>query len=344
MVRNSDRSSLLIRATALVGSIAFAGALAGQSPSWFPLEVGNTWVYRSVRTNIRAVDSGPRVINVHGKETIDGRDYFDVAYFGREVLLRAEPADGSIAVFDRAANADLLWASLSRPVGSTYPAAIGPCSSTAEIAARDASATTPVGEFAGVVQVNYEASCADAGLTRQLYAPEIGLIQNEETSFAGPIVLELTYYRVGDRSASGPEAAFTLAIDGVRYPAGGLLNARLTLRNTTEAPIPLHFPSGQSYDLKIYDAAGAVVYQWSKGRAFTMIIRDEDFGPGERSYALTAPLDGLAPGHYTVEAYITTEPVVYRATGQFDVVGTVASAKKVADGVVKIGGGDVDLK
>jgi hypothetical protein len=77
---------------ALAGGIAFASALPAQSPAWLPLEVGNTWFYRPTVESTRAFTPDFRSIQVLGKETIAGQEYFDVAWFGREVLLRIEPS------------------------------------------------------------------------------------------------------------------------------------------------------------------------------------------------------------------------------------------------------------
>jgi hypothetical protein len=81
---------------------------ARQTASWFPLYVGNTWLYRS------GTSSGSRgnfvdfqSISVEEKETIAGREYFDVAYFGQDLLLRVEPSDGSVILLDRISGTDV---------------------------------------------------------------------------------------------------------------------------------------------------------------------------------------------------------------------------------------------
>jgi hypothetical protein len=79
------------------------------------------------------------------------------------------------------------------------------------------------------------------------------------------------------------------------------MGVRLTLRSTHPDPITLHFPSGQSFDLKIYDEAGEIVYTWSAGKFFTLIIRDNQLGPGERTYGFAVPLGALRPGRYKAQ-------------------------------------------
>jgi len=337
-IHTTHKYSFLIRAASLAGCIAFASALPAQTPALFPLEVGNTWLYRPAATNSAHGDTQEfRSIWVHGQETIAGRDYFDVSYFGREVQLRVEPSDGSVILYDRASGSEQPWLSLGLPVGGTFPTMINPCSTTGTIAAWDASVPTPAGTFANAVQVKFQGNCADAGVTQQFYAPYIGLVSSEETSFAGPVKYELFYYRVGASTASAQEVAFTVALDAPRYTAGSTLRARLTLRSSSPDPIHLHFPSGQSFDLKILDAKRNLVYLWSKGRAFTMIVRDETFGPGEQTYALEAPLTGLPPGRYTAEAYLTTDPLMYLGDVSFEIVTSQDPQAASKQGVSKQG-------
>jgi len=320
MTHTIHRRSFSIPMTVLAGAITFASALPAQTPAWFPLEVGNTWLYRPVPNSNRVGNADPRTISVESKETISGRDYFNVSYFGRVVTLRTEPSDGSVISYDRASGTESPFLSLGLPVGGTFPTKLDPCSTTGTIAARDASVNTAAGQFNNVVQVRFQGSCADAGTVQQSYAPYIGLVQDEETSFAGPLVYELAYYHVGTSTGGVQETSFTVSTDSPQYPVAGTLQARLTLRSTSLVPIPMHFPSGQSFEFKILNDKGEVVYLWSKGRAFTMIIRDLKFGPGEQTYGVAVPLTDLPAGHYTAVGYLTTDPLLYQGQVGFDVV------------------------
>jgi hypothetical protein len=317
--RTPHRFSFLIQAASVASALAMASTMAAQTPNWFPLEIGNSWLYRPAPAN-RPSSQESRSISVHGKESAGGREYFQVSYFGREVLLRDISSDGSIVAYDRASNSEQPWLSLGLPVGSTFPTSISQCTTTGAIAARDAAVTVPAGTFNNVVHVRYQGSCADAGVTQQFFAPNVGLVTTEETSFAGPVKFELTYYRVGSATGGVPEVAFTVALDAPRYPQGSTLQARLTLRSTSPDPIRLHFPSGQSFDLRIYDEKGTVGDIWSKDKLFVMIIRDEIFGPGEKTYAVTMPLPNLPPGRYIAEGYLTTDPLLYLGRVSFEIV------------------------
>ena len=326
MTHTLHKSSFLVRVATLAGVAAFASTLAAQTPSWFPLEVGNTWLYRQAPAN-RFPTEESRTISVHGKETAGANEYFQVSYFGREVLLRDGPSEGSVVAYDRNSNSEQPWLSLGLPPGSSFPTSISDCTTTGRIEARDAVVKVPAGTFNNAVDVRFQGPCADAGLTQQFYAQGVGLVSTEETSFAGPRKFELVYYRVGSGTGGAQEVAFTVALNSPRYAPGSTLEARLTLRSNSPDPIHLHFPSGQSFDLKIYDEKGTVGDIWSKDKLFIAIIRDEQFGPGEKTYALTMRLANLPPGRYTAEGYLTTSPLLYLGRVSFEIVSAADVAK-----------------
>jgi len=89
------------------------------------------------------------------------------------------------------------------------------------------------------------------------------------------------------------------------------------LANSTQDPILLRFPSGQSYDVQLFDENGKNVYTWSADKAFTMIFRQEALGPGTRTYAFSVSLGTLPPGRYRVRGWLTTEPPQYAAETSF---------------------------
>jgi hypothetical protein len=290
--------------------------LGAQTPDYFPLQIGNSWMYRGKS----AVASGFRTISVDAVESIQGRDYFKVSFFGRTVYLRRN-ADGALVSLNSGSGMEEPWLSLNLPEGSSFPTRLDTCTSSGTIQSRSAEISLPVGQFTDAVEVAYQAGvCADAGITEQVFAPQVGLVRHEETSISGPRPYELVYFRAGSLSATGPEVSFTVALDAARYKAGGELGARLTLRSTLPEPIRLQFPSGQSYDLRIFNEKGDVVYTWSDGRAFTLIFRDERFGPGERTYGVTATLPSLPPGSYKAQAYLATSPRMYLGEAAFEIV------------------------
>ena len=288
-----------------------------QTGNYFPLEVGNTWMYRLTGAQVQS-ETAFRTVSVEGIEKLNEREYFRVVYFGRTVHLRSD-ADGVVVAFNRVSGGDQPWLSLGAAEGSTFEAQIDGCTKSGKIESRSAETTTPAGRFQNAVQIRFQGNCADAGITQQFYASGVGLVSHEETTIAGPRRFELVYFRTGSANGLGPEVSFTIGLDAPRYQAGANMGVRLTLRSTHPDPIALHFPSGQSFDLKILNQAGDIVYTWSADRLFALIIRDEQFGPGERTYGFAVPLGNLPPGRYVAQGYLTTSPRQYLGEASFEI-------------------------
>lgn len=307
----------------LAGSFLFTLALSAQTPVYFPLEVGNTWLYRAVSIDVH--NQGKLIfytqsISVRGKEKIGSNEYFDVSYFGRDLLLRMEPSTGNVLVYDQAAGAELPWMSLGLPVGGTFDTSLNPCPTTGEIIDRNSNVAVQAGDFTDEIQVDFQSSCPDTKVTRQYYAPNVGLIRDEEATSAGKLAYLLLYYDVGGATVSGSEFSFTMALDSSRYFPGGVLGARLTLRNTAFSPVQVHFPSGQSFDLKILNDKGTEsLYTWSSDKTFATIARDVTLNPGEVTYGLTVPLQDIPPGRYVAQGCLTTDPPTSCGTVSFEI-------------------------
>lgn len=301
-----------------ITGVLFSSVLFAQTPAYFPLEAGNSWLYRLKNNNGGEVTF--KSISVDGPESIQGRQYFNVDYFGRKVLLRSDP-DGSVVEFDRASGSERPWLQFQLPEGATFQSYIDQCSvTTGRIQSRTANVTVPAGAFSDVVQIGFQGNCADAGVTQQFYAPNVGLVQHEETSFAGPRQYELVYYHTGSTSSTGTEISFTIGLDTLRAPVGSHIGVRLTLRSSSPDPIILNFPSGQSYDVKIISENGDIGYTWSADKLFPAIIRQEKFGPGERTYGVNVSLRNLPPGRYKVQGYLTTNPQQYLGETALEIV------------------------
>jgi hypothetical protein len=309
-------------ATAACGFL-LASVLSAQTPEYFPLEAGNTWLYKAITivgTEPLQLSTTYQTMRVTGTETIGDRQYFDVSYFGRNVLLREDAPTGNVFVYDRDAGTESPWVSLGLPVGTSFSSSVDPCSSQGQIVSRTDEVAVPLGVFTDEVQVKFQNNCGDTGVTTQYYAPNVGLIRQDQSSFAGAVLYRLIYYRVGDRTGAVPEVSFTASVDSPAYVPGNLLGARLTLRNSGTDQVNLHFASSQSFELKILDDKGAAVYAWSSDKSFAMVARDEILGPGELTYGVTVPLTGVPAGHYVLQLYLTTDPIVYSAQVAFDVL------------------------
>src|SRR3954465_13372550 len=119
MERLHLRFSPTIPATIFAAGLLLASALSAQTPTYFPLEVGNTWLYRSVRISSSQggrLEFTDQSVRVRATEKLGGKDYFDVSYFGRDVALRVEPSTGDVFVYDQAAGVEKPWVALSLPV------------------------------------------------------------------------------------------------------------------------------------------------------------------------------------------------------------------------------------
>ncbi len=283
-----------------------AAALFGAEPDYFPLAVGNSWVYRV--TEGRIPDA--QVVEVSGTSAFDGRDYYRVQFFGRLVYLRTA-SDGTLYEFDSDAKREKVWIAFGGETGSTFATEIDNCTKAGKIEGKALKYSGPAGSFSNALQVSFTQACADAGIQSETYLPYVGLVEHVVDNIAEARKYSLVYSRTGVTEVTTQEIRFSLSIDA----ASSL--ARLTLRNSTAVPIPLTFPSGQSYDLKIRNEKGEVVYVWSADKAFPQIFRTEAFGPGERNYVILFPK--LPPGKFVADAFLTTSPAgAYAATVAFE--------------------------
>ena len=138
------------------------------------------------------------------------------------------------------------------------------------------------------------------------FVPGLGPVVYETTSIAGPVRWELIYSRAGSTAAEAPQVAFTVALDAPVYQAAESLNilVRLTLRNTHSQPVTLTFPSGQRYDVRIWNDKGQVVYTWSADKLFLQVFTTENVGPGEKTFPFVATVPNLPAGRYVAEAWL----------------------------------------
>ncbi|MCW3054146.1 MAG: Intracellular proteinase inhibitor [Chthonomonadales bacterium] len=117
--------------------------------------------------------------------------------------------------------------------------------------------------------------------------------------------------------------AITAKTDQPTYKADSAIKLTLIAKNTTQQEVPVRISSGQRYDFELFrgkSAKGEKVWQWSKGRMFTMMLSSISLKPGkplEYSETYRPGGDGmpaLPPGFYTVVATFkgvtkTTPPV-----------------------------------
>jgi hypothetical protein len=281
--------------------LATSATAFGADPEYFPLAVGNSWVYKVTEGRIPDV----QVVEVTGTASLDGRSYFSVMFLGREVFLRVS-SDGTLYEYDSPAKREKVWIAFGSEAGQAFPTEIDNCTKTAKIESKVARYTGSIGNFTNALQLSFSQSCADAGFQSETFLPYVGMVQHVADNVAGARTYALIYSRTGVTEVTTSEIRFSLSLDSAVYPVGTKtpveMISRLTLRNTTPDPITLQFSSGQS----------------SADKLFAQVIRNEKFGPGERNYVIQVPLPSLPAGKYVVDAYVTTKPITYTASAAFE--------------------------
>lgn len=301
----------ILRSLVLFSSFSAAAVGATATPEYFPLQPGSSWVYRGAAS---LANTQPQTISVEGTERFRDTEYARVQFFGRPVYLRQ--SGGTIYAFDTAAGRESVWLQFDAPDGQSVPVEFDPCTRAASIASREAKITTPAGEWANALQFAFEPSCADAGFTTMYFVPGVGPVAYETTSIAGPIRYELTY----SRSAEAPQTSFTVALDAPAYKAAEVVTMQVRLTLRTASPVLLTFPSGQRFDLRLWNDRGEIVYTWSADKLFAQVLTHDQVGPGEKTFAFRAEVPNPPPGRYLAEAWLATQSREYTGTVGVEVV------------------------
>ncbi len=192
---------------------------------------------------------------------------------------------------------------------------------TYTISNEDFTVDTPVGTFNQALEITLvNQNCADAGVTRMVFAPNFGIVEYTTQSIGGPrnwvIQQAVVNGRVygADPFSGGLRSSATLdkAVYKVGPTADGTIqpdtmNISLKIENGTGGAIDYTYFSGQTFDIFITDSEGTEVYRWSFGRAFILPVTQKQLLPGE-SIQVGDELelrnndgDVLPPGDYKVE-------------------------------------------
>lgn len=113
----------------------------------------------------------------------------------------------------------------------------------------------------------------------------------------------------GERGAPAGDAAAAASplLTSVQARAFGADSVQFTLQvtNTTDSPVELSYPSGQSFDF-IVSRGGREVWRWSQGMMFTQALRSETLAAGAtETHAATWTPSAGARGEYTVVGLLT---------------------------------------
>jgi hypothetical protein len=220
-------------------------------------------------------------------------------------------------------------------VGASWESGLAlECVGMASIAQPPREVFVPGGTFNTLVAVAYHGTnCADAGVQEEVFAAGVGLVRRTSLTIGGPRSMVLVSAQVNGKQIGAKGLTVSLMIDRPVYFANlqppvdpvrstPVLHAQFKLENSGEQPLTITIPSGQEFDLVIRNEAGEEVFRWSDGKFVTQGLQTISFSPGERVYAVDAPLSRagqpLPPGRYTVEAWISTAPKLYQATLAFE--------------------------
>ncbi len=305
-----------------------------ETPAYFPLAVDNSWLYE---IEGRAGGGSLRVA-VTKQIDVGGVSYYRLqGYTPDPVLVRRTP-QGRLVEHRERTGSDHLWYDFAAEEGGVWDSDLPiDCIGMAKLASRDTKVDVPAGSFEPVLSIRYGSTfCSDAGIEEEVFAAGVGLLRRTEITIAGPRSLVLVEARVGGAVISAAEVAFNLSIDRPVYVpdlfppvdperAIPVLRARMTIRNSTSAPLVLNFPSGQRFDLVIRNIQREEVYRWSANKLFVQALGTIELSPGRRSFTAEAPLEvgrnqPLPPGTYVADAWLTTEgEPAYRASVRFEI-------------------------
>jgi hypothetical protein len=295
-----------------------ASALA-QQPDYFPLHVGNQWVYRVSGTR----ESEPLALSITRGSSFNGVPYVLLEGWGQGNFWLRQDANGNLYSYSPEAQAERLWYSFFAEPGQAYRNELPWCCGTGRVVSRNARYQGPVGNFQTALEIG-DPTVFQLGLVRELFLPYIGMV-HRTLNTGGPsvMVLDLIYARVGGVTVVEEQSiSFRMSVDRTLYFSDQMppatperavpqLTARLTLRNTQDRPLMLNFPTSQNFDLIIRNDKGEKALQWSDGRVFPQVLQPMQVGPGERNFVIVLRLGvqnrPLPPGRYTAEAWLTTE-------------------------------------
>lgn len=290
----------------LLLTLVSLGSALGMAQDYFPLIPGSQWLYRADRFNdsLRLEVGDARIINGVPYHLLRGYASTDLRVRQSEpgVFVYLDAGDGSEKPLFHLGGA-----------GFTSPAT--PCRQIGAAEAKSGAYTGPLGDFDEAKTVAYSGGiCADAGLTREVFVPNLGLARRSITTLLGERNFDLVYAQIGGITyLSEASTGFALAVT----PRANQLAVRLTLHHRLADPLMLVFPSSQIYNFVLRNARGVEVYNWSADKIFLAAVQRLTI-QGEQSWIESIPTSGLPPGQYSVEAsLVNSEGGRFTATAAF---------------------------
>lgn len=281
-------------------ALAVAGALPAADP--LPLEPGNYWVYREERSG--------QSFTIRVSQPVwfqDGRTYHYLSgYAGDKALVRYNEFGNLVSLNEETGQESIVigfgerapgwWASHGRP-----------CEIEGQIQRGNSTYEGPSGRWAQATAILYRTfTCADAGVTGELFTENIGMLRRTETSFAGPRTFDLVYARVGNQTIETRDRArFSVSVEQPLDKDELRVTLRIDLGYTPS--IRLNFPTSQTFDVALRDESGRIVWAWSDGRGFAQVFEQRPIG---NVWSETISIPGRAADlqNHTIEGWLTTAP------------------------------------
>ena len=117
--------------------LLLALAPASAQPDYFPLQVGNQWIYR-----VSGAAPGVATAEVVKAGSLNDRSYYLLRGIGGgETWVRMDES-GTLYAYDAPSKTDQVWVAFASPEGAAYETAMHPCSKRATVASRSATSTT----------------------------------------------------------------------------------------------------------------------------------------------------------------------------------------------------------
>jgi hypothetical protein len=291
----------------LTAAAVAAAACAVPTPltaEHLPLVPGSVWMYRAVE---RPAEFTMRV----GSQPylIQGNAYYPLIGYARQPLLVRTAEDGSLLYRDEDADRDRVLTLFTPMEGIWFEAPERICDSEGKVEEKKETYDGPAGRFSQALRIVYRNfSCADVGVTEELYVENIGMVRRVMQTIAGPLTFELVNAGTGKIQIQADSAArFEVTLDPPAPQARELVaNLRLTV--PPEQSLVLTFPTSQEYDVALRDEQGNRLWVWSADKLFLQMIQEKVF-IGHRTWRVVIPVAAalggpLRPGKYVLEAWL----------------------------------------
>jgi hypothetical protein len=291
-----------------------------QQPDYFPLKMGNIWVYQC--TGVCGTQAA-LAVRVGPTKNINGTAYSQLqGWFGGDYWVR-EDSNGEFWEYDQNTQQENLWYAFGTSAGGTYSESIPTaCCGQATLQSTNSSYQGPVGSYDTALEIDYP-GVSQTGVSREFFLPYVGLVSHAALAGGFLATYDLIYARLGEVTVvSRQELSTGLALDRAVYSLADspVLTARLSILNSTSDPLLLTFSTSQEYELEILDNNGKLVYQWSTGKVFAQAMTTISF-LNETDYIMTVPLVGVSPGIYVARGWLTAigPRHAYSASTSFEV-------------------------